>query len=193
LEKERELKDLQHRINVCSPAISAIIKINKMLPCILHLEMRVGMKMFPLHLSYGLSALKDKSKQEEFVRKIEILMNTRIFGTLAQPAQWFFPFEEKKKDGAPPRLIVGEVRMNNTRVHNMVGLMGLIIESCVLEVKDVSMVAELKLATGNYCEAIEILRKKGEFTEQELALKKKQWENAETNEERASILFGCHH
>jgi hypothetical protein len=158
-----------------------------MLPCVLHLEKRVGVKMCSLHLSYGLSAL------EKSGTKIEILMNTRIFGTLAQPSQWFFPFEEKKEDGAPACLVVGEVRMNTTCVCNMVGIMDLVIDAFLLEVKDVSLVAELKLATYHYREAIEILRKISEINKQEVSLKKNQWDNAKTDEDRASISFGRHH
>jgi hypothetical protein len=114
-------------------------------------------------------------------------MNTRIFRMLAQPANWFFPFEERKEDGAPVGLVIGEVRMYNTRVRSMIGIMDLVIDACFFEVKDVSMVAELKLTTCHDFEAIEILRKKLEVNEQELALKKKQWENAKTDKERASI------
>jgi hypothetical protein len=75
----------------------------------------------------------------------------------------------------------------------MVGLMDLIIDARVLEVNDVSIAAELKLATDHYREAIEIVRKKSQFNEQELALKNNQWENAKTDEDRASISSGRHH
>jgi hypothetical protein len=49
--------------------------------------MCVDMKMPTKNLSYGLSALEEKIKQEEFVRKIKILLNMHIYGTLAQPSQ----------------------------------------------------------------------------------------------------------
>jgi hypothetical protein len=92
-----------------------------------------------------------------------------------------------------PRLVVGEVGMHNTRVYKMVRLVDLAINACIVEIKYVSMAAKLTLATCHYREAIEILRKKSEFNEQELALKKKQWENAKTDEELASISCGRHH
>jgi hypothetical protein len=84
------------------------------------------------------------------------------------------PFEENKEDGALARLVADEVSMNNTCMRNMVGLIILVIEACVLEVKDVYMAAELELATCHYHEGIELMRETNQFNEQELALKKKQ-------------------
>jgi hypothetical protein len=59
LEQEIELKRLLRSIDVCIPDPKDIVQINKMIPCILHLEIRVGIKMFSMIVSQGLSAQAD--------------------------------------------------------------------------------------------------------------------------------------
>jgi hypothetical protein len=56
LEQEIELTCLLRAIGVCTLDLKAIVQINKMIPCILHLEIRVGIKMFSMMVSRGLSA-----------------------------------------------------------------------------------------------------------------------------------------
>jgi hypothetical protein len=48
LEQEIELKCHLIAIDVCTPDPKAILQINKMIPCILHLEIQVGIKMFSM-------------------------------------------------------------------------------------------------------------------------------------------------
>jgi hypothetical protein len=47
LEQEIELKRLLGEIDVCTPDPKAIVKINKMIPCILHLEYVLASKCSP--------------------------------------------------------------------------------------------------------------------------------------------------
>jgi hypothetical protein len=69
------LERLLKAIDVCSPDPKAIVAINKMIPCILHLEIRVGIKIFSIIVSKGLSAQADRKDQHNFVSKVEKLVN----------------------------------------------------------------------------------------------------------------------
>jgi hypothetical protein len=64
LEQEIELKRLLRAIDVCTPVPTAIVQINKMIPCILHLEIRVGIRIFSMIVSQGLYAQADRNNQE---------------------------------------------------------------------------------------------------------------------------------
>jgi hypothetical protein len=90
LEQEVELKRLLRAIDVCTPDPKAIIQINKMIPCILHLEIRVGIKMFSMIVSQGLSTQAYRKKQDDYVSNIDKVVNQNILGTNIQPCQCFF-------------------------------------------------------------------------------------------------------
>jgi hypothetical protein len=62
LEQEIGLKPLFRAMDVCTPDSKAIVQINKMIPWILHLEIRVGIKLFSVIVSEGLSAQADGKK-----------------------------------------------------------------------------------------------------------------------------------
>jgi hypothetical protein len=104
-----ELERLLKPIDVCSPDPKAIVSINKMIPCILHLEIQVGIKIFSMIVSQGLSAQANRKDRENFVTEVEKLVNPNILGTHLQLSRWFFTVEEKEIDGEKIRLVLGEV------------------------------------------------------------------------------------
>jgi hypothetical protein len=99
MEQEIELKLLFRTINVCTPDPNAIVQIHKMIPCILHLEISVGIKIFSMIASHGLSAKADRKKQDDDMRNIEKVLNHNILGTYIQPCQWFFLSKKNKLTG----------------------------------------------------------------------------------------------
>jgi hypothetical protein len=131
LEQEIELKRLLRAIDVCTPDPKAIVHINKTIPCILHLEIRVGIKMFFMIASQGLSVQTDKKKQDDYVSNIEKVVNQNILGTYIQPCQWFFPMKVKEIDGEKNLLVLGEVGFTNPRVHVIVQSLELLIDVCI--------------------------------------------------------------
>jgi hypothetical protein len=85
LKQEKELQRLLAAIATCSPDPKAIVKVNKLLPCILHLEIRVGIKIFSMIVAQGLSHPGDRKGQDDFVKKTEEFVNTEVLGTHNQP------------------------------------------------------------------------------------------------------------
>jgi hypothetical protein len=73
LEQEEELRRLNDTVDICCPDPDVIVKMNKkMLPCILHLEMRCGIKFLRMILSEGLSRPANRKAQDAFVIEIEM-------------------------------------------------------------------------------------------------------------------------
>ncbi|KAL7580367.1 hypothetical protein ACA910_004395 [Epithemia clementina (nom. ined.)] len=84
-------------------AEKAILLIMKTVPCILHAENRIGIKIMTMLLIEGLSnALKgatcgEKAASDEFVSGIEQLVNTQVFGDQNHEAQWQLPLSDHHK------------------------------------------------------------------------------------------------
>jgi hypothetical protein len=96
------------------------VKVNKLLPCILHLEIRVGIKIFSMIVAQGMSCPGERKGQDDFVKKTEEVVNTEVLGTHDRPTQWYFPVKEHEIDGDKNRLVMGEVRFTNPRVRAIV-------------------------------------------------------------------------
>jgi hypothetical protein len=103
-----------------------------MIRCIIHLEIRVGIKMCSMIVSQGMSAQADRKKLEDCVSKIDKVVNQNILGTYyIHPCQWFFPVKEKESEGEKNRLVLGEVRFTNQSVCVIVQSLELLINVCI--------------------------------------------------------------
>jgi hypothetical protein len=144
-----------------------------MLPCILHLEMRCGIKFLSMILSEELSRPENRNAQDEFVIEIETLMDRKVFGTHLAPSQWFFPVKEKELECETHHLALGEVRFTNPRVCAVMSSIDLIIDACVDDEDEDDHPANVKVAMKHYCEGVEMLRLKSEYIEHDLREKNK--------------------
>jgi hypothetical protein len=57
------------------------------IPCILHLENRVGEKMITAVLRKALD-LHNSRPKEQFARQLQHILHTKVFGTAISPSQW---------------------------------------------------------------------------------------------------------
>ena len=71
LENVDKLRKLSFRINHCTPNEGALYMRMQSIPCILHLEMRVGLKLVWMLLNEGLNNAKGK-----FLEKYESISET---------------------------------------------------------------------------------------------------------------------
>jgi hypothetical protein len=106
------------------------------IPCILHMEMRVGLKIFTMILIKGLAEAKagrlfhDQTSEGKriklFIAEVERIMNEEILGEVSDKSSWMFPYDEKLKK-------VGTVSLDNTKVRKLVAKMDQIINTCVTD------------------------------------------------------------
>jgi hypothetical protein len=76
------------------------MEIVKMVPCILHLEIRVGIKMLETILAQGLNSYTIKVEQHKFMSEVKDLMNSRhVLGGPKRKSHRKFPCELSKKTG----------------------------------------------------------------------------------------------
>jgi hypothetical protein len=75
LQMEHDLNELHDAIMAYEPRVDALVDPEKLIPCSLHLEMRIGLKMSTMSLAEGLNSKMVKSDQLKFVEKIENIVN----------------------------------------------------------------------------------------------------------------------
>ncbi|KAL7572700.1 hypothetical protein ACA910_008974 [Epithemia clementina (nom. ined.)] len=111
-------------------AAKALFLIMKTVPCILHAENRMGIKIFTMLLIEGLlNALKgalhgERRAADEFVNLVKSVVNSEIFGDTEHEAQWQVPLCNDKKS-------VGAVCMSNICTRKIIGYLEALIEICV--------------------------------------------------------------
>lgn len=168
---EQRVQDLQHMLTHSAPQEKAMYLVLQAVVCILHLENRVGLKSIETILRSGLSnAMKGilewtvstgiQKRQDEYVKCITEIVQTRILGTLSAPSQWQFPLTDDGK--------MGSLSMDNNRTRAIVNLIEAIIEVSFPD-SDHNK-AKLLRCFPHYRAAIVILRKNTDYTDEEISI-----------------------
>jgi hypothetical protein len=126
---EHDLNALQDAIMACAPHADAFVDQAKLIPCSLHLERRMGLKMSTIILVEGLNSYMVKSDQVKFIEKIENIVNEEIFGDKDSPSSWHFPSAEA--DGESTLPVIGDVRLTNTKVRCFILNINTPIDVCI--------------------------------------------------------------
>ncbi|KAL7555440.1 hypothetical protein ACA910_008060 [Epithemia clementina (nom. ined.)] len=111
-------------------AAKAMFLLIKTVPCILHAENRMGITILTVLLVEGLSvAIKnatgsEKKAAQDFLAKVESVVNTEVFGDEKNEAQWCCPLSENKKK-------IGTVTMSNVRTRKVIEKIDGLLEICV--------------------------------------------------------------
>jgi hypothetical protein len=159
------LKHMGKRMDTCALLLIEAV------PCILHLENRVGIKIFTMLLVEGLGnaktgkILETETSEVSRIQKcfdiIQQFCNQRVWGTMECPAQWKCPREGAKQDQ------IGEVSIENTRtrlvIESLSGLIDLLVPDC--ERREYWKMS----ICNNYVPAMELLRQKDSFTDENIA------------------------
>jgi hypothetical protein len=81
-----------------------------MMPCILHLEIHVGIKMLDTILSEGLDSCMPKAEHQKFMSEVKDLVNSKhALGDPTRKVNWKFPCELSKKTGESSRYVIGDI------------------------------------------------------------------------------------
>ena len=109
------IKDLAHSQN----QENALFLLLQCIPCILHLENRIGLKMLQMLLTDGLTLAKDGTKFgkdlcesksiQKFLSEVEGIINCRILGDERNPSHVQIPYEPKEK-------VLGQLTLENSKM-----------------------------------------------------------------------------
>jgi hypothetical protein len=163
LQMEHDLNELQDAIMACAPHADAFVDPSKLIQCSLHLEMRMGLKMSTTILAEGLNSYMIKSDQVKFIEKIENIVNEEIFGTKDSPSSWHFPSAEA--DGESTLLVMGDVRLTNTKVRCLIPNINKHIDVCIKHKQRNGMARD---CLAHYRNALNIVTCPRKYTKMEL-------------------------
>ena len=121
----------------------AIVLMMDAIPCLLHMENRMGIKFLSMVLKTGLNnAVNPKDgiklpwmppdtttiddRVAAFTDKIQSLMNLEILGSQVLPTQWKLPYET-------PSNKVGEITMDNVRIRKLLPKFEILIDCCLVD------------------------------------------------------------
>jgi len=160
--KERSIRKLrtalQHGKKIENS--KAFLSLHDAVPCILHLENRVGLKLFTMLLRAGLSNATSGNtfsvmtakgmRFDAFFKSVNEIVNTIVIGTRFHPGQWDCPKDKAKNE-------VGIICLDNNRTRKIVDSFDLFVDLCIVdEIKK----EQWKKSIAHYRDAIKLLRKK---------------------------------
>ena len=163
---EEEIKLLRKRIERCEGSPQALYLMIQAIPCILHLEMRVGIKILTMVINVGLGNAggdkldwqntqghqTQKQRKDHLAETVEMIINEYVLGSTAAPGQFKLHFETDRNTGN--QHVISPISLTNSAVRAIINDMGLLIDKTVCE----SDVNRLKCTVQSYCEAMKILR-----------------------------------
>ncbi len=157
----QHLKKLQH----CTKLEQFIILLLHKIPCILHCENRVGLKLL---LREGFSNVQkgyifghirsEKECIEAYVKEVERILNTIILGDKDGPAQWALPYDDEKKT-------VGVICLDNNLIQKILLDIELLVQASIY---DAARAIKYRYGMTNYRNAICILRQGQEFSDDKI-------------------------
>jgi hypothetical protein len=154
-------------------------------PCILHLENRIGLKILTRLLTIGLShalmgttyrydtegvETSEAGRMKAYFAEVHRVVNCEILGTTASPAQWDCPRDDKKKE-------IAAITMDNVRTRKIIDGIEKLVVVCLPEPSEsedsppgaCSERAGWLKCIPSYREALIILRQKTDYTEDEIS------------------------
>ncbi|KAL7559833.1 hypothetical protein ACA910_015372 [Epithemia clementina (nom. ined.)] len=124
-----------------SQKVAAMVMMMDSVPCILHMENRVGLKFLTLVLKKGLTNAKgdgtgsllpyigtnirsENKRIETFLAHIARVMNTKVLGSNDNPTQWQVPYDVTTKT-------IAVICIDNERIRKVITNFEELVRSCV--------------------------------------------------------------
>jgi hypothetical protein len=143
---------------------AAMILIMQAIPCIMHLENRVGEKLITVLLAMGAERFHEERgirSLRRFIAAVNHVVNTRILGTLIRPKQWKVPVNDAGD-------AVTKVSLSNKKTRLFVDNLDELIQHIFSNPIHEERKQIWKRMVQNYREAMVILRQPGEYTDDDI-------------------------
>jgi hypothetical protein len=170
----RNLLVVEQKIEMISQAISrgeegkeaAMILISQAIPCIMHLENRVGEKLVTVLLAMAANKYQERTNTRtltQFAIHVQNIFNTKILGSMTRPSQWKLPMSAKGDQ-------VSKVSFSNKKtrlvIHNITHLICFTFSAAEDEERKRIWMKIIQ----DYRDAMKILRKRNEYTAEDISL-----------------------
>jgi len=142
---------------------AALILIKQTVPCIMHMENRVGERIITVAISIGATRFQlDQriSGLNRYVDRIQNIVQRRILGSEVRPKQWRFPLKENEKEVAKVSLSNNKTRRFVTGIDHLIAVIFHKEEDHVRRDCWLDMIEEYRLA-------LTILRKRSDYSDED--------------------------
>ena len=151
---------------------TAMVYLMDTVPCILHMENRMGIKILSMALKYGLqSAMNDElawipadkrtnegDRCTAFIQTINDVMCRFCLGTVELPTHWKAPYDENKKE-------LGAITMDNVRIRRLLPHFDKLVKLCIHKESDRVLWSE---CVGHYRESMRLINVKTDMTQTQI-------------------------
>ena len=139
-------------------------------PCILHMENRVGLKITTMLISEGLSlalagntfaensALGEAGRMKLFFAELNTRFNTMVWGTPTSPTQWECPYDKATKE-------LGILCLDNNKTRQAINKLEVILDLCIV---DPDRSGQWNRCVENYRSGMILVRQKDEFEDRQI-------------------------
>jgi hypothetical protein len=146
----------------------ALFLLMSTIPCILHMEMRVGLKILSVLIMEGLSEAKagrlyselrsENGRVEAYIKEVEHIVNSQMLGNTTDKSIWKCPYDTKDKK-------LGTISLENGKVRQILDKFGLLIDASV---PNLDRMHKWKRCLPAYTDAIVIVRQKADFLDADI-------------------------
>jgi len=174
MQSEWRLHTLNAEVKACGRPATALFILMETIPCILHMENRVGLKLLTMLLLEGITRSRDgllfteigseKGRVKAYIKCTEDIMNTQILGGQHNPSTWLCPYDEREGK-------LGPVSLENTKTRQVVNNLALLVEVSVGPADCDPTGRKLKWhnCVQEYREAMVICRKKEDLSDLDIS------------------------
>ena len=165
---ESDVRKLTSELSHCTPKETACFLMINAIPCILHMELRVGLKILTMLLVEGLSNVKERNLYVEidslggrisrFLQDVSEVVNKELLGTNENPTQWEVPYD-------PVKQVIGIICLENGKTRRIIEGIEKIIRICVPTAEIDNRRNQWNHALLNYNSGMEIVRQKSDYTD----------------------------
>jgi hypothetical protein len=143
---------------------AALMLICQAIPCIMHLENRVGEKIITILLARAAEKFQQSGNVRtltRFASNVQSIVNTQILGTMSRPKQWKLPVSQKNDS-------ITKVSFSNKKTRIFMDNIAPLIDYTFSSPEDTEMKGIWHRMMRDYGDAMKILRKRSEYTEDDM-------------------------
>jgi hypothetical protein len=168
LRHESKMRILLDQVTHCEGVGLALFLVMQAVPCILHCENRVCIKIITMIICEGFSNAEaghiltevgnnKKNRVQAYIKQLEKIINTKILGDEFDPMQWQCPTED---DGT-----IGSLTLDNNRARQIVANIEELVE---LSVCNNTRKEQLLFAIRKFNAATTVMRQKSDYTDDQI-------------------------
>jgi hypothetical protein len=140
--------------------VPLVVVVELLIPCILHLENRVGEKMITIILWKAMNDFK--GPKHDFMQHMDNVFKTKVLGSESIPSQWHLPFSKDAENNH----VLDHIQVRNNVAHSIIGEMDTIIEHAWMQ-RDTNTQQQLIILISKYRIAMELLTAHHELSHEE--------------------------